>query len=102
MKRPKQYFPNKWKTYSDIPADKYETLPFDFFMEMKEMWALKRSHLCVVRETKRNGRIKEHAYKQLHAAKRKVSQLMEDSQEFTVLTFDAMHTISPEQFFSND
>tara|TARA_Y100001968_G_C19369691_1_gene724435 strand:- start:1064 stop:1372 length:309 start_codon:yes stop_codon:yes gene_type:complete len=102
MKKTKRYFPNRWKAYADVPAEKYETLPFDVFMELKELWELKRSHICVVREVTNKGKVKEHAYQRLHAAKKKVSQLMKDSKEFTVLTYDAMHTISPEEFFSND
>tara|TARA_R100000808_G_C2147175_1_gene155112 strand:- start:2566 stop:2889 length:324 start_codon:yes stop_codon:yes gene_type:complete len=101
MSKSKEYFPNKWEAYNRVPANKYESLPFDFFMEMKDMWSLKRSHICVVR-VKKNGRIKEHAYKQLHAAKKKVSQLLKDSDEFTVLTFDAMHTIHPKELFRNE
>tara|TARA_R100001082_G_scaffold109126_1_gene85670 strand:+ start:563 stop:883 length:321 start_codon:yes stop_codon:yes gene_type:complete len=102
MNKARTDFPNKWKAYSDVPSEKYETLPFDFFMEMKELWDLKRSHICVVREVTPKGKIKEHAYKRLHAAKKKVSKLMEDSKEFTVLTYDAMHHITPEEFFRND
>ena len=102
MSKSRTYFPNKWKAYSDVPADKYESLPFDFFMDLKELWEIKRSYVCVVREVTSKGKVKEHAYQRLHAAKKKVSQLMKDSKEFTVLTYDAMHHISPEEFFNHD
>ena len=102
MAKRKTYFPNKWKQYHDLPSEKYEPFPFDLLMDMKDMWELKRTHICVVREENEQGQIKEHAYQRLHAAKKKVGQLMRDSKEFTVLTYDAMHHISPKDFFNYD
>ena len=101
MAKPKE-FPNKYKQFASIPSDKYEPFPFDLLMDMKDMWELNRSYVCVVRELNKKGKIKEHAYQRLHAAKRKVGDLMKDSKEFTVLTTDAMHHISPEHFFKNE
>ena len=102
MSKPKKTFPNKWEVYARIPSHKYETLPFDFFMDMKECWEMKRSHLCVIREVTPKGRIKEHSYKMLHAAKKKVSKLMANQQEFTVMTYDAIHQINPDDLFNED
>ena len=100
MAKQKQYFPNKWKQYHDLPSEKYEPFPFDLLMDMKDMWELKRTHVCVVREENEEGQIKEHAYQRVHAAKRKVGQLMKTSKEFTVLTYDAIHHINPTDFFN--
>ena len=100
MTKRNQYFPNKWKQFADIPSEKYEPFPFDLLMDMKDMWELKRTHVCVVREENEEGQIKEHAYQRVHAAKKKVSQLINNSKEFTVLTYDAMHHISPKDFFN--
>ena len=99
MKKTKKYFPNKWKAYSDVPADKYVTFDFEDLMMMKDEWELRRSHVCVIRETTPTGRVKEKAYQRVHAAKKKVGQLIKDSREFTVLTYDAMPHISPENLF---
>ncbi len=102
MRKQKKEFPNRYKQFASIPSDKYEPFPFDLLMDMKDMWELKRTHVCVVREENKKGKIKETAYQRLHAAKKKVGQLMKDSKEFTVLTYDAMHHISPEEFFKNE
>ena len=102
MGKPKGEFPNKYKQFAAIPSDKYEPFPFDLLMDMKDMWELKRSHVCVVREEKLNGKIKETAYQRLHAAKKKVCDLMKNSKEFTVMTYDAIHHISPKDFFRNE
>jgi len=95
----KNYFPNRWKDYASIPASKYESLPFDFLMEMKDMWEIKRSYHCVIREITNKNKVKEHAYKRVHAAKNKVKELMAGEQEFTVLTDDAIHHINPNELF---
>jgi hypothetical protein len=95
----KTYFPHRWKDYASIPASKYESLPFDFLMEMKDMWELKRSYICVIREVTAKGKVKEKAYQRLHAARNKVKELMAGEQEFTVLTYDAMHHINPNELF---
>ena len=98
MKKKNIYFPNRWKDYASIPSDKYESLPFDFLLEMKDMWELKRSHICVIRETTKKGKVKEKSYQRLHAAKSKVKELIAGEQEFTVLTPDAIHHINPNEF----
>ena len=95
----KHYFPNRWKDYASIPASKYESLPFEFLMEMKEQWEIKRSYICVIRQRTRTGKIKEKAYQRLHAAKSKVKELMAGEEEFTVLTYDAIHHINPNELF---
>lgn len=95
----KHYFPNRWKAYASIPASKYESLPFEFLMEMKENWEIKRSYICVIRQETRTGKIKEKAYQRLHAAKSKVKELMAGDEEFTVLTYDAIHHIDPNELF---
>jgi len=95
----KHYFPNRWKDYASIPASKYESLPFDFLMDMKEQWEIKRSYVCVIRERTRTGKIKERAYQRIHAARNKVKELMVGEQEFTVLTSDAIHHIDPNELF---
>jgi len=100
MAKQKNYFPNKWKQFHDIPSNKYEPFPFDLLMDMKDMWELKRTHICVVRAENKKGQIKEHAYQRIHAAKKKVSELMKNSKEFTVLTYDAIHHIKPDEFFN--
>ena len=100
MAKQKNYFPNKWKQFHDIPSNKYEPFPFDLLMDMKDMWELKRTHICVVRAENKKGQIKEHAYQRIHAAKKKVSELMKNSKEFMVLTYDAIHHIKPDEFFN--
>ncbi len=102
MKQPKQYFPNRWRDFASIPARDYESLPFDFLMEMKEMWELKRSYICVIRSVTRNGKVKEKAYQRIHAARKKVKELMAGEQEFTVLTYNAIHHIDPNELFNEN
>ena len=95
----KVYFPNRWKDYASVPASKYESLPFDFLMEMKDMWELKRSYICIIRSTTKTGKVKEKSYQRLHAARNRVKELMAGEEEFTVLTYDAMHHINPNELF---
>tara|TARA_R100000781_G_scaffold114384_1_gene85045 strand:+ start:868 stop:1179 length:312 start_codon:yes stop_codon:yes gene_type:complete len=102
MSKSKKIFPNKWKAFADIPSDKYEPFPYDLFMDMKECWEIRRSHVCVIREVTPKGKIKEHSYKMIHAAKNKVNKLMANEQEFTVMTYDAIHQINPDDLFHED
>tara|TARA_R100000152_G_C6704805_1_gene133593 strand:- start:290 stop:592 length:303 start_codon:yes stop_codon:yes gene_type:complete len=98
MKKEK-YFPHRWNQYASIPAGDYEALPFDLLMEMKDMWELKRSYICVIRSRTKTGKVKEKSYQRLHAARKKVKELLAGDNEFTVLTYDAIHHINPNELF---
>ncbi len=50
MSGKKGYFPNKWKKYADIPADRFQPLYYEDVMEWKVAgWELPTDVACVIR-----------------------------------------------------
>ena len=97
-KKKKKYFPNKWKQYSEVPAEMFEPLEFDVFMDWKiGGYELPSSHVAMIREKNVDtGKIKEHVYKYRHAAIKKCRKLIsEGNREITIVQPDAVHFIDP-------
>ena len=97
-KKKKKYFPNKWKQYSEVPAEMFEPLEFDVFMDWKiGGYELPSSHVAMIREKNVDtGKIKEHVYKYRHAAIKKCRKLIsEGNREIPIVQPDAVHFIDP-------
>tara|TARA_B100000287_G_scaffold6634_1_gene6394 strand:+ start:1257 stop:1580 length:324 start_codon:yes stop_codon:yes gene_type:complete len=97
-KKKKKYFPNKWKAYSEIPAEKFESLPFDTLMEWKiGGYEIPSSHVAMLRVRNIDtGKVKEYVYKYRHAAIKKCRKLLsEGNKEITIVQQDCVQLIGP-------
>ena len=94
----KNYFPNNWQKYKDVPDDFFMPHTYDEIMHFKiSAWELPSNVCCVIRESDlESKKVKEYVYQRRAAAEKKVKQLMnKDGIEFTVCTPDQIHFVSP-------
>ena len=97
-KKKKPYFPNNWEAIAAAPAEYFDSLPFEQFMDWKLAgWEIPSSVSCIIRETNvRTGKVKEHVYQRMHAAQNKARELMDIGEsEFLVCTPDEIHLMTP-------
>ena len=81
-------FPNNYDEVFATPSEAFASIPYEDFMEMALMWHIPSSHCCIMRvEHKKTGKITEHAYQRLSAAKNKLLALGED-RNYEVLVAD--------------
>jgi len=84
----KKSFPNNYDEVFATPSEAFASIPYEDFMEMALMWHIPSSHCCIMRvEHKKTGKITEHAYQRLSAAKNKLMALGED-RNYEVLVAD--------------
>ena len=101
MSKKKPYFPNNVEAIRNAPDEAFrdtdnDLLPFDEFMDWKFGGVMLPSHvLCMIREHKANGRIKEHIYQRRHAANKKIKQLMLAGHEFTLIDHEHCEHVNP-------
>ena len=98
-KKKKRYFPNHWKELHDAPAELFDDLLFEEFMDWKIAgWELPPSVCCIIREVNVNtGKVTEHVYKREHAAKNKLKAIMKKGEsEFLLCNREAIHHMYPE------
>ena len=64
-KRRKKLYPHKWAIYKDLPAEVFEPLPFEVFMDWKVAgWLLPENVFCIIRTTHTvTKKVKEYTYK---------------------------------------
>ena len=97
-KKKKPYFPNNWKELKNVPAEFFDDLSFEEFMDWKIAgWELPSSVSCIIREKNlSSGKITEHVYQREHAARRKAQSIMNKGEsEFYVCSRDAIHYMYP-------
>ena len=64
-----------------------------------ENWNLPESHVAIVRAYRNNGTIKERAYKLPGHAHRWMRALLENREDFTIMTYDSLQDTLPEDAF---
>ena len=70
---------------------------FEEFMDWRVLnIELPATVLCIIKEHKPNGKIKEHVYQRGYAANRKIKQLILNEQEFTVVDHEGCQQIYPD------
>ena len=97
-KKKKPYFPNNWEAIAAAPAEYFDSLPFEQFMDWKLAgWEIPSSVSCIIRETNvKTGKVKEYVYQRMSAAQNKAKQLMAVGEcEFLVCTEDEIHLMTP-------
>ena len=97
-KKKKPYFHNNVEAIMDVPAECFDSIPYDEFMDWKiGGWELPSSCNYIIRERNLStGKVKEYVYQKPSAAKKKLEQRMKcGNLEFTVADHDQVHFLTP-------
>ena len=95
-KKKKPYFHNNVEAYQEAPAELFESIEFEDFIDWKiKGYEIPSTVLCIIREYKDNGKIKEHVYQRRHAANRKMKQLVMAGHRFNVIDQEGCQEIIP-------
>ena len=98
MPKKKPYFHNNVKALMDVPAECFDSIPFDEFMDWKiGGWELPSTCNYLIREQNiKTGKVKEYVYQKPSAARKKLEQRMESGDcEFIVADHDTVHFLTP-------
>ena len=98
-KKKEPYFPNNWEEISNAPAEYFDSLLFDQFMDWKMAgWQIPSSVNCIIRQHNvETGKVKEYVYQREHAARKKLTKMMaEGKYEFYVCNEDSIHHLYPQ------
>ena len=99
----KKYFPNNWKAYRDAPAEWFEPLTFEQFMDWKMSgWELPSSVECIIREETKSGKIKEYVYTRPGDAKNRIKRIMDSEGMITVASQVEIHHLEPQYLLEED
>ena len=93
MAKKKKYFPNNWEAFKEAPAEYFESLPFEQFMDWKMQWEVPSSVVCLIREEDHEtGKITEYVYERQSAAKKKVDTILRKMESaFVIADHDSVH-----------
>ncbi len=97
--RKKKYFPNNYEAIAGAPAEWFQPISYEDFMDWKIAgYEIPSSIACIIRETNlTNGKIKEHVYSRHADAKKKAVKIMaEGVSEFVIATAEELHYMRPE------
>lgn len=95
----KRYFPNKWNKYNKLPADNFQSISFEDFMDHKVAgWLLRDDIICVVRARDLfTDKVTEHAYRRMSAAEERVRKYINDrTHEVVICADEALYYVNPE------
>ena len=92
----RKYFPNNWKPIKDAPEEAFPPIEFEDFIDWKiKGYEIPSTVLCIIREYKTNGKVKEHVYQRRHAANRKMKQLVQAGHRFNVIDQEGCQEVIP-------
>ena len=91
----KKEFPNNWEEIAGAHDDDFETCTYEEFMIGMSHWQIPSSHTCIMRVTNTDtGKVTEHAYRKIGAARNKLIKLVEDpANEVVICDNDTIHLI---------
>tara|TARA_R100000781_G_scaffold100343_1_gene63850 strand:+ start:153 stop:476 length:324 start_codon:yes stop_codon:yes gene_type:complete len=86
MAKKKPYYPNNWKKIKNVPAEYFDSLSFEEFMDWRgDNWEIPSSVACIIREENSvTGLITEYTYSKPSAARKRVNQIMDAGHDFTI------------------
>ena len=104
MTNKKRYFPNKCAKLRAVPAEYFESIEFDDFMDWKIAgWRIPNEVLCIIREEDpKTGKVKEYTYKREHSAKKKANEIMDAGKHFVICTANELNYMKPEEDWADD
>ncbi len=94
MMSKKKYFPNNYDRIASCPAEWFEPLTFEDFMDWRVGgWKLPSSVNCIIREQNdKTGKVKEYVYQRQSAAVKKVDSILKKKEStFTLADHDTVH-----------
>jgi hypothetical protein len=100
-RRKKPYFHNNVEAIRAAPAEYFRDphgnlLSFDEFMDWKcGGYSIPATVLCIIKEYKPNGKVKEHTYQRGYAANRKIKQMIMDGHEFSIVDNEGCQQVIP-------
>jgi len=104
MSKKKPYFHNNVDAIRQAPAEWFESIPYDDFMDWKTGgWELPSSVNCIIRERDlETGKVTEYVYKRSSAARKRLAiQMQKGTSEFTVCDAQAIHLLSPQEDYDD-
>tara|TARA_B100000212_G_scaffold95630_1_gene70283 strand:- start:123 stop:506 length:384 start_codon:yes stop_codon:yes gene_type:complete len=99
----KKYFPNNYNKIANSPAEWFEPMEYDLFMDWKmNGWVMMPETECIIRTIHcETGKVKEYTYQRRSAAKKKLSQLLQEHKhELIICTDDNIQHLKPEQYIT--
>ena len=105
MTNKKRYFPNKCAKLRAVPAEMFEPIEYEDFMDWKIAgWEIPSSVSCIIREDNRiTGKVTEHVYKRQGDARNKARAIMNAGEsDFTVCTREAIKQIYKQPYEDYD
>ena len=96
----KPYYPNNYDAVSGAPAEWFEPIPFDEFMDWKiGGYEIPSSINCIIREKRLDtGEVTEYVYQTAGRARNKARQIMDEGvSEFVIATAESVHHLYPQQ-----
>ena len=95
-RRKKPYFHNNVEAIRAAPAEYFEPLEFDALMDAKLYgYHIPATVLCIIKEYKPNGKVKEHTYQRGYAANRKIKQMIMDGHQFSIVDHGGCQHVTP-------
>ena len=93
----KKYFPNNWRAINDSPDEWFPSLPWTQFMDMKiNGYLIPDSVCCIIRETNKDGKVKEYVYQSARHGQDRVRRCMAEHKEIVLCTMEGMWHLKPD------
>ena len=98
-KKKKPYFPNNWQAYANCPAENFESLPMEQFMDWRvNEYEIPSSISCIIREEdQETGTVNEYVYTRASAAQNRANKIMAKGNTFIVCAHDGLHHMYPRE-----
>ena len=99
----KKYFPNNYNKIAKCPAEFFEPMPFDLFMDWKmNGWEMTPMTQCIIRTIHcETGKVKEYSYQRKSAAKKRLSKLLnEHTHELIICTDENIQHLKPDRYIT--
>ena len=100
----KKYFPNNYNKIAACPAEFFEPIEYDLFMDWKmNGWEMMPEAQCIIRTVNcKTGKVKEYSYQRKSAAKKRLSKLLiEHEHELIICTDDNIQHLKPEKYITD-
>ena len=93
----KDYFPNNWRAIQQSPDEWFPAMPVGKFMDWKiNGYMIPDSVCCIIRETDKDGKIKEYVYQSARHGQNKVRKCMQENKEIVLCTMEGMWHLKPD------
>ena len=99
----KKYFPNNYNKIAACPAEFFEPIEYDLFMDWKmNGWEMMPETQVIIRTVNcKTGKVKEYTYQRKSAAKKRLSKLlMEHEHELIICTDENIQHLKPEKYIT--